>query len=819
MTATSVSAPRAHWSATPRHQWPSALRRHWLITSLLVAGAALRVVVQLAYQPALLYIDSFRYLDDLGFFFPGGINPIGYEVLLLGPLLVVGNLAFVAAVQHLLGLALGAAVYALLHRFGVRRWIAALAAAPVLLDAYQLQIEHNIMSDLLFQLLLLAVVVVLTWRGTPGPVPAAVAGGVLALSVLVRIVGLTLVVPAAVFVLLAAGLRPRDGWKRRLVSAGALAGVFAGVILGYALYHLSWTGVLALGGHTGSVVYGRAAAVADCEALDLTPDEQVVCPDEPREVRERNGIDYYIHFYNIPANVQALPEDFDYVAAQGSLARKVLLHQPMDIAGGVATDFLKGFAPTRTQSPGDVPLDRWQFQTTYPMYGAEWYVAEWAEHHGDVKPSADPELAGFLRAYQLGGGYTPGIVLGSALAVGVLALLGAGRARRSGLRALCLLPTGLAATVLLTAAAMEFSWRYQLPGLVLLPLAGALGITAITGRRDTDPAGTRGGPGPDTTSRTPEATADAACRVPEPSATTPAKEREMSPTSTNSPATSDTGTATGRTEPGEFPDRVDRLALEAFADRYGDHRFAPVVVLIAAYNEEEALGGVLEAIPSASCGLEVDTLVVVDGATDGTAEVALRHGAHTCVAPVNRGQGAALRLGYRLAAQRGARYIVTTDADGQYDITELPKLLQPLVDDSADFVTGSRRLGSSERPQLMRRAGTYFFAWMVSAMTGQRITDTSFGFRGMKVEVPNSVTLRQRQYQSSELLVGVLTRGYRVLEQPMAMLARTAGESKKGNNFLYGYRYLKVVVGTWLRERRTAASAPVRVEEPVTADR
>ncbi|WP_277675452.1 glycosyltransferase family 2 protein [Saccharopolyspora rectivirgula] len=270
-----------------------------------------------------------------------------------------------------------------------------------------------------------------------------------------------------------------------------------------------------------------------------------------------------------------------------------------------------------------------------------------------------------------------------------------------------------------------------------------------------------------------------------------------------------------------FPDEVDRAALDDYAQRYGEHRFAPVVVLIAAYNEEEAIGGVLDSIPGESCGLEVDTLVVVDGATDQTAKVAVEHGAKTCIAPVNRGQGAALRLGYHLAAERGAKYIVTTDADGQYDITELPKLLQPLIDDRADFVTGSRRLGSNERPALMRRIGTYVFAWIISALTRQRITDTSFGFRGMKAEVPNSVTLEQQQYQSSELLVGVLSRGYRVMEQPMRMLPRAAGQSKKGNNFLYGYRYARVVFGTWLRERRALAqNRTSRATEPAgVADR
>ncbi|WP_328592515.1 phospholipid carrier-dependent glycosyltransferase [Saccharopolyspora elongata] len=459
-----------------------ALRRHWLLALFLLAGLTLRIVVQLAYRPALLYIDSFRYLDDVGAFFPGGINPIGYE-LFLWPLLAIGGLTCVVVVQHLLGLGLGLGIYALLRRFGARTWLAALAAAPVLLDAYQLQIEQNIMSDLLFQVLLLVAIYVLTWWGAPGPRLAALAGIVLAAAVMVRVVGVTLVVPAAVFVLLATGRRPREGWPRRLIAAGALVGGFAAGVFGYSLYHLTWTGSLGLGGSGGGALYGRAAAVAECEDLDLTVEEKLVCPNEPLERRAANGIDFYIHFWNVPENVEKfLPADMDVAAAQGSLTRKVLLHQPLDVLGGMAGDFLKGFAPTRTQTPGDVPLDRWQFQPVYPMYAPDWYVAEWTELYGDGTYSVDPALAGFLRAYQLGGGYTPGIVLGGALVVAALAVLGVGRARGSGLRAVCLLPAGLAITVLGTAAAMEFSWRYQLPGLILIPLAGALGVTALIAR-------------------------------------------------------------------------------------------------------------------------------------------------------------------------------------------------------------------------------------------------------------------------------------------------------------------------------------------------
>ena len=747
-------------------------RRHWLLTVLLLAGAVLRGMAEVAYQPVLLYIDSFRYLSDSGQFDPGGIDPIGYELLLLGPLLLVGNLWLVGVVQHLLGLGLAVALYALLRRFGVLRWIAALATAPVLLDAYQVQIEHNVMSDLLFQILLVAVVAVLTWRGAPRPRTALWAGLVLAAAVLVRVVGVTLVVPAAVFVLLAAGLRPRDGWRQRWRATGALVGAFAALLGAYSLYHMAWMGTPGLTGDSGSAVFGRTAVVADCQHLDLTPTEQIACPDEPVAERAQIGIDYYIHFYYPPEAHGLTPDQFK--AAQNSMAFKVLLHQPADVFGGIAEDLLKGFAPTRTQSPGDVPLSRWQFQTEYPLFTPEWYLDGWAEVYG-IKPSVDEDVAGALRAYQLGGGYTPGTVLGGFLVLGAASVVGVGRARRSGLRAVCLLPTALCSAVLLTAAALEFSWRYQLPGLVLLPLAAALGVTAMTGWRD------RSVPDPVTAprllagSRTEEATMSA------------------------------------------FPDAVDRAALDDYEQRYGRRGFAPVVLLIAAYNEAEAIGDVLDRLPTTSCGLEVDALVVVDGASDNTAEVALRHGAQVCHAPTNRGQGAALRLGYRLAAERGAEHVVTTDADGQYDVDELPQLLQPILDGEADFVTGSRTLGRTESTDLVRRAGTHVFAWLVSALTRQKITDTSFGFRAMRVDVPNSVTLEQNQYQSSELLVGVLAHGYRVLEKPMTMLTRTAGHSKKGNNLLYGSRYARVVLGTWLRERRAGRAATRTATAPAGA--
>jgi hypothetical protein len=139
-------------------------RRHAFLIVLLAAGLTLRVLVWLAYRPALLYIDSFRYLDNLVPLAPDQLNPIGYD-LVLRPLLAIGGLGFVAAVQHLAGLGIAVGVYACVLKLGARRWVGALAAAPVLLDAYQLQIEQNIMSEVTFEALLLGLLWLLLGRG------------------------------------------------------------------------------------------------------------------------------------------------------------------------------------------------------------------------------------------------------------------------------------------------------------------------------------------------------------------------------------------------------------------------------------------------------------------------------------------------------------------------------------------------------------------------------------------------------------------------------------------------------------------------------
>ena len=252
---------------------------------------------------------------------------------------------------------------------------------------------------------------------------------------------------------------------------------------------------------------------------------------------------------------------------------------------------------------------------------------------------------------------------------------------------------------------------------------------------------------------------------------------------------------------------IDADALQTLAGIYGERatKLPPIAMVIAAYNEEGAVGPVVEKLPKTVCGLAAEVIVVADGCVDATAKEADAAGAVVCDVPVNRGQGAALRLGYRIAREGGAQYIATLDGDGQWDPADLPAMVALLEADEADFVLGSRQLGQTENTEaLLRNTGVRFFALVISRLTRRHLTDTSSGLRLMRASLTGTVTQTQPQYQTSELLIGALLQGYRVAEVPTVMRRRISGTSKKGHNVLYGLRYASVIAHTYRRERRAA---------------
>src|SRR6516165_3445648 len=355
---TAVEREAAQDQAARPSRWSlagSVLRRHWLAAVLLAAGLALRVLAQLAYRPA-LFLDATRYLYN-----SYGNDPVGYEGPLRAILWSAGNFDAVVAVQHLLGLAMAVVIYLLLLRRGVSRWLAALAIAPVLLDAYQLQIEQMVMPDVWFEALIVAGLAILLWAPKPGWRRAVVAGVVLGTSATVAQVGEAMVLPAVIYLLAAGG-----GWRRAIGRAAALCAAFALPIALYSTGSYLLTGDFFLS-HTGvTSFYGRMAAAADCATIRLPPAERGMCPTSAQQARGADWLEYADgspirpYYSGLPRDeVDSLISDFNH---------RVLTQQPLRVLGAYVRDAGKLFALTRDGSPGDTPIARWQFQTTFPYF-------------------------------------------------------------------------------------------------------------------------------------------------------------------------------------------------------------------------------------------------------------------------------------------------------------------------------------------------------------------------------------------------------------------------------------------------------------------
>jgi len=228
--------------------------------------------------------------------------------------------------------------------------------------------------------------------------------------------------------------------------------------------------------------------------------------------------------------------------------------------------------------------------------------------------------------------------------------------------------------------------------------------------------------------------------------------------------------------------------------------------VIPAYNEEPSVAEVVREIPREAAGLQTEVIVVVDGSSDATAARAAQAGALVCDVPVNRGQGAALRLGYWLARARGAEVIATIDADGQYEPRELDCVVEPILAGRADFVSGSRRLGTELTTDPVRHLGVLVFGALFSLLVHHRITDPACGVRAMRPEVTATVTLEQPQYQASELMISAALNGFRLAEVPTTMRDRGshAGHTKKDGNLRYGVRFARAALHTWRRDRKAA---------------
>ena len=202
------------------------------------------------------------------------------------------------------------------------------------------------------------------------------------------------------------------------------------------------------------------------------------------------------------------------------------------------------------------------------------------------------------------------------------------------------------------------------------------------------------------------------------------------------------------------------------------------IAIVPARNEAGAIGGVVDEIRAFDPTLDV--VVIDDGSTDATAEVARSRGAAVVSLPFNLGIGGAVQTGFKYALEHGYELAVRLDGDGQHDPAELPKLIGPVVAGEADIVVGSRFHGgdSSYRPPLARRIGIGFFARLVSALVRQRVTDTTSGFQALNRHgIELFAADYPHDYPEVEATVMVIRHRLRLLEVQARMREREHGSS------------------------------------------
>jgi hypothetical protein len=245
---------------------------------------------------------------------------------------------------------------------------------------------------------------------------------------------------------------------------------------------------------------------------------------------------------------------------------------------------------------------------------------------------------------------------------------------------------------------------------------------------------------------------------------------------------------------------LEGIAWEEFRSAGLPERFADkIAVVIPAYNEVDNIAHVLPRIPASVCGVETAVLVVDDGSRDGTGDLARAGGAAVARHVTNLGGGAALRTGYRLMVDSGARIVVTLDADGQHRPEEMQSLVQPILDGAVDMSHGSRVLGHAEPNHAAREMGIVFFNRLVSAITRTRVTDCSNGYRAVRATVLPQLVLRQEQFHTSEFMIEAIKRGIPAIEVPVTVDKRLHGHSKKPAVFRYGLGFTNAIMRAWLR--------------------
>jgi len=223
----------------------------------------------------------------------------------------------------------------------------------------------------------------------------------------------------------------------------------------------------------------------------------------------------------------------------------------------------------------------------------------------------------------------------------------------------------------------------------------------------------------------------------------------------------------------------------------GDH----VCLVLPAHNEQGRIGAVIARLPATVGGMTTRCLVVDDGSIDDTAEEAEHAGATVVRVGHNSGLGAAVRRGLREAVERGAAVVAFCDADGEYAPQELPALVAPILDGTADYVVGSRFTGDIDSMRPLRRVGNVALTAAVRWIARCPITDGQSGFRAFSRRAAADAHIIHDYNYAQVLTLDLLGKGFVYTEVPITYQFRTSGRS-----FVRLPTYLRQVVPAVVRE-------------------
>jgi glycosyltransferase involved in cell wall biosynthesis len=216
------------------------------------------------------------------------------------------------------------------------------------------------------------------------------------------------------------------------------------------------------------------------------------------------------------------------------------------------------------------------------------------------------------------------------------------------------------------------------------------------------------------------------------------------------------------------------------------------VAVVPAQNEEETIGKVVTLVKE----YVDDVIVIDDGSRDATRLRALQAGASVISHPLNRGVGAALRTGYRVALQQKADFIVQIDGDFQHDPKYIPDLLEEFQN-GHDIVIGSRFLNPSHRNyNLTRRSGIKFFSWVANFLGSLSVTDVTSGFRCYRAAALSRLSPLVDSHWALEQTLEAARKGMKIKEVSVEMPLRERGSSQFNvkTYALYPFRMVECVV-------------------------